>query len=116
MREDDHSGPDLRALLERVESGEPTDAVEAVATELAVMVGARAVRFLIAAFSGRALVRHICPESCLVGRVHAPDAGRMVSESDPLALAGRRSGERPGRRPACTSTRPSRPLMPLRRG
>ena len=57
MREDDHSGTDLRALLERVESGEPTDAVEAVAAELAVMVGARAVSFLIADFSGRALVR-----------------------------------------------------------
>ena len=57
MREDDHSGTGLRALLERVESGEPTDAVEAVAAELAVMVGARAVSFLIADFSGRALVR-----------------------------------------------------------
>ncbi len=57
MRGDDHSGTGLRALLERVESGEPTDAVEAVAAELAVMVGARAVSFLIADFSGRALVR-----------------------------------------------------------
>ena len=57
MREDDHSGTDLHALLERVESGAPTDAIEAVAAELAGMVGARAVSFLIADFSGRALVR-----------------------------------------------------------
>jgi serine phosphatase RsbU (regulator of sigma subunit) len=57
MCEDDHSGTGLRALLERVESGAPTEAVEAVAAELAVMVGARAVSFLIADFSGRALVR-----------------------------------------------------------
>ncbi len=57
MPEDDHSGTDLHALLERVESGAPTDAIEAVAGELALMVGARAVSFLIADFSGRALVR-----------------------------------------------------------
>jgi serine phosphatase RsbU (regulator of sigma subunit) len=57
MREADHSRTDLRALLERVESGEPTDAVEAVAAELAVTVGAHSVSFLIADFSGRALVR-----------------------------------------------------------
>jgi len=57
MRVDDHSGTDLHALLERVESRAPTDAIEAVAAELAGMVGAGAVSFLIADFSGRALVR-----------------------------------------------------------
>jgi serine phosphatase RsbU (regulator of sigma subunit) len=57
MREDDRPRTDLHALLERVESEAPTDAVEAVADELAAMVDARAVSFLIADFSGRALVR-----------------------------------------------------------
>jgi serine phosphatase RsbU (regulator of sigma subunit) len=57
MREDDDPRTALHALLERVEAGSPTDAIEAVADELAVMVGARAVSFLIADFSGRALVR-----------------------------------------------------------
>jgi serine phosphatase RsbU (regulator of sigma subunit) len=57
MREDDHLGTDLHALLERVESRPPTEAIEAVAAELEGRVGARAVSFLIADFSGRALVR-----------------------------------------------------------
>ena len=57
MREDDHRRTDLPALLERVESGPPAEAIEAVAAELAGMVGAREVSFLIADFSGRALVR-----------------------------------------------------------
>jgi serine phosphatase RsbU (regulator of sigma subunit) len=48
---------DLRVLLERVEAASPTDAVEVLADELAAIVGARAVSFLIADFSGRALVR-----------------------------------------------------------
>ncbi|MDT7580971.1 MAG: hypothetical protein QOK35_2235 [Pseudonocardiales bacterium] len=57
MREDGRPGTDLHVLLERVESRSPTDAIEAVAAELAAVVGARAVSFLIADFSGRALVR-----------------------------------------------------------
>jgi serine phosphatase RsbU (regulator of sigma subunit) len=57
MLDGDHRRTDRHALLERVESGPPTDAIEAVAAELAVMVGAREVSFLIADFSGRALVR-----------------------------------------------------------
>jgi hypothetical protein len=57
MREDDRPRADLRALLERVEAGSPTEAIEVVAHELAAMVGARAVSFLIADFTGRALVR-----------------------------------------------------------
>src|SRR5690349_8698212 len=57
MRDGDRPGTDLHALLERVEAASPTDAVEVVADELAAMVGAQAVSFLIADFSGRALVR-----------------------------------------------------------
>ena len=54
-----HPSPrtDLRGLLEKVEAASPIDAVEVVADELAVMVGARAVRFLIADFSGHRVVR-----------------------------------------------------------
>jgi hypothetical protein len=52
---------DLRGLLERIEAVSPTDAIEVVAGQLATMIGARAVGFLIADFSGRALVRFGTP-------------------------------------------------------
>ena len=48
---------DLRSLLERVESAPPIDAVAAVADQLATLSGATEVSFLIADFSGHALVR-----------------------------------------------------------
>ncbi|MGY5882858.1 PP2C family protein-serine/threonine phosphatase [Modestobacter lacusdianchii] len=48
---------DLRALLERVEAAAPVDAVAAVADSLAELTGAMEVSFLIADFSGHALVR-----------------------------------------------------------
>ena len=48
---------DLRSLLERVEAAAPVDAVAAVADQLAVLTGAAEVSFLIADFSGHALVR-----------------------------------------------------------
>jgi serine phosphatase RsbU (regulator of sigma subunit) len=48
---------DVGALLERVEDAAPIDAVEAVAASLGNMVAAKAVSFLIADFSGRAVVR-----------------------------------------------------------
>jgi serine phosphatase RsbU (regulator of sigma subunit) len=48
---------DVGALLEKVEAAAPIDAVEAVATALCEMVGAEAVTFLLADFSGRAVVR-----------------------------------------------------------
>jgi serine phosphatase RsbU (regulator of sigma subunit) len=61
MRDHDHPRADLGALLERVEAASPTDAIEVVADELAAMVGAHTVSFLIADFSGRALVRFGTP-------------------------------------------------------
>ena len=76
---------DLRSLLERVEAAPPIDAVAAVAEELARLSGAREVSFLIADFSGHALVR-LCtagqaPEgSRSMGREHAetlPTAGTV---------------------------------------
>jgi serine phosphatase RsbU (regulator of sigma subunit) len=48
---------DVGALLQKVEAAAPIDSVEAVATALAEMVDAHAVTFLIADFSGRAVVR-----------------------------------------------------------
>jgi serine phosphatase RsbU (regulator of sigma subunit) len=57
MRDGDHPRTDLHTLLERVEAASPAEAVDVVAEELAAVVGAQEVRFLIADFSGRALVR-----------------------------------------------------------
>ena len=48
---------DVGALLEKVEAAAPVDSVQAVATALCEMVDASAVTFLIADFSGRAVVR-----------------------------------------------------------
>ena len=67
MRDHDRPRADLRALLERVEAASPTDAIEVVAEELAALVGARAVSFLIADFSGRALVRFGTPAHGIPG-------------------------------------------------
>jgi serine phosphatase RsbU (regulator of sigma subunit) len=57
MPSPDRPGLDLAALLERVEAAAPIEAVDALAGALADMVGARGVAFLIADFSGRAVVR-----------------------------------------------------------
>ena len=48
---------DVGALLEKVEAAAPIDSVEAVAAALGEMVDAHEVTFLIADFSGRAVVR-----------------------------------------------------------
>ena len=82
MRDDGRPRADLRALLERVEAASPTDAIEAVADELAAMVGARAVSFLIADFSGRALVRLNTPARGVPG---ARRQGTEQAETVPLA-------------------------------
>ena len=74
---------DLRSLLERVEAAPPIDAVTAVAAELARLSGAREVSFLIADFSGQALVR-------LGTAVAPPDGARHVGvqHAETLPLAG----------------------------
>ena len=82
MRDRDRPRPDLRALLERVEAGSPTDAIEVVADELAAIAGAHAVSFLIADFSGRALVRFGTPAH---GRPGARQQGTEQAETVPLA-------------------------------
>jgi len=82
MRDHDRPGADLRALLELVEAASPTDAIEVVADELAALVGAHAVSFLIADFSGRALVRFGTP---VRGGPGARMQGTEQAETVPLA-------------------------------
>lgn len=53
---------DLRGLLDAVEAAAPVDAVEVLAHALADMVGASDVSFLIADFSGDALIRFLSPQ------------------------------------------------------
>ncbi|MCZ2812486.1 SpoIIE family protein phosphatase [Modestobacter sp. VKM Ac-2979] len=74
---------DLRSLLERVEAAPPIDAVTAVTAELAALSGATEVSFLIADFSGHALVR-------LGTATHAPEGSRVrgLEHAETLRLAG----------------------------
>src|SRR5688572_3088429 len=59
MREIQDVRTDLRALLDAIEGAPPVDAVEVLALELARMVDAEDVTFLIADFSGNALIRFL---------------------------------------------------------
>jgi serine phosphatase RsbU (regulator of sigma subunit) len=74
---------DLRSLLERVEAAPPIDAVSAVADELARLSGAQEVSFLIADFSGHALVR-------LGTATHPPEGARSQGKehAETLPLEG----------------------------
>ena len=83
MRDHDRPRADLRALLERIEAASPTDAIEVAADELAVIVGAHTVSFLIADFSGRALVRFGTP-------AHGSPAvrGQGTEQAETVPLAG----------------------------
>ncbi|WP_231502951.1 PP2C family protein-serine/threonine phosphatase [Blastococcus sp. URHD0036] len=74
-------GIDVGALLELVESAPPVDAVDAVAAALADMVGAREVSFLIADFSGRAVVRL---STAAAGRDGTRSSGVERAETVPL--------------------------------
>jgi len=79
---------DLRSLLARVEAAAPIDAVAAVADELAVQTGATEVSFLIADFSGHALVR-------LGTAVRTPEGSRLrgPESADTLPLEGSVHGD-----------------------
>ncbi|WP_214401291.1 PP2C family protein-serine/threonine phosphatase [Pseudonocardia lacus] len=74
------SGSDLRALLEKVESASPVQAVEVVADELATVFGARKVSFLIADFSGRAVFR--------MGRATESASGTRFPGAEQVQLPG----------------------------
>ena len=83
MRDHDRPRADLRALLERVEAASPTDAIEVAADLLAATVEAHAVSFLIADFSGRALVRFGTSE-----RGGPAARGQGTEQADTVPLAG----------------------------
>ena len=72
LPEPKRSRPDFRTLLESVEAAAPTEAIEVVTHELAAIMGARAVSFLIADFSGNAVVRlrPAEPDDGEIGRAH----------------------------------------------
>ncbi len=73
---------DVGALLGKVEAAAPIDAVGAVATALREMVDAHAVTFLIADFSGRAVVRLTSAERVEGARSHG------IEQAETLALEG----------------------------
>jgi hypothetical protein len=68
---------DLRALLDAVERAAPVDAVKALASELGRMVDADDVSFLIADFSGNALIRFLSAPR----RASVPDGGDEAGAS-----------------------------------
>lgn len=68
---------DLRALLDAVEAAPPVEAVDVLARELAAMVGADDVSFLIADFSGDALIRFLS----------TPTSTAALSADDPGGFA-----------------------------
>ena len=74
---------DVGALLKKVESAAPIDAVEAVAASLGEMVDARAVALLITDFSGRAVVRLTSSTRGVEGA-----RSRGVEHAETLPLAG----------------------------
>jgi serine phosphatase RsbU (regulator of sigma subunit) len=73
---------DVGALLEKVEAAAPIDSVEAVATALGEMVDAHDVTFLIADFSGRAVVRLTSAGRVEGARSHG------IEQAETLPLAG----------------------------
>src|SRR5688572_14886157 len=75
---------DVKTLLASVEAAPPIDAAEVVAGALTDAVGARDVSFLIADYSGRALIR-----LSHVRRARSDDEGDVSRErSHSVALAG----------------------------
>ncbi len=73
---------DVGALLEKVEAAAPIDSVQAVATALREMVDAHSVTFLVADFSGRAVVRLTS-----AGRVEGARSHR-IEQAETLPLEG----------------------------
>ena len=79
MRDGDRPAIDLQTLLERVEAASPAAAIDVVADELTAQLGAQEVRFLIADFSGRALVRFGPPTPGEPGaRRHGDEQGQTL--------------------------------------
>ncbi|MGY1639479.1 PP2C family protein-serine/threonine phosphatase, partial [Geodermatophilus sp. SYSU D00742] len=72
------SGIDVGELLQQVEDAAPIEAVEVLAAALADQVGARAVSFLIADFSGRAVVRLSSSGPVTGARTHHAERAETV--------------------------------------
>ena len=70
---------DLRALLDAVEAVAPVDAVKALAGQLASMIDAEDVSFLIADFSGNALIRFLSTRRATTTGDGAGSAGAGLS-------------------------------------
>lgn len=80
MHDDAEVRSDLRALLDAVEAAPPVEAVDVLARELAAMVGAVDVSFLIADFSGDALIRFLStPSGHSTGRGHDDGRDRLAT-------------------------------------
>ena len=80
---DDQPVPlDLAGMLAAVKAAPPVAAADVVGRHLAAALGAREVAFLIADFSGRALIR--------LGHAHAQDAERTqgAETAEPVSVAG----------------------------
>lgn len=86
-RADPYAGPvsdygspvaDLRTLLERVEAASPVDAIDVASAELASMLGAHEVSFLIVDYSGRALVRFAHALGAAQGRMRGSEHAETV--------------------------------------
>ena len=71
---------DFRQLIEAVENAPPVAAADVLGARLTDALGARAVSFLIADFSGQALIRLGHAGSATAGRTH----GRETAERVPL--------------------------------
>ncbi|MBA3744007.1 SpoIIE family protein phosphatase [Sporichthya sp.] len=76
--------PDLRSLLNAVEAASPLDAVEVLARELATMVAADDVTFLIADLSGEVLIRFVSGTSTQGNAADESERDELVV----VALAG----------------------------
>jgi serine phosphatase RsbU (regulator of sigma subunit) len=70
--------PDLRTLLRRVEAAPPVDAIDVAAEELASMLDAHEVNFLIADYSGRAVVRFGHAPGASGGRTQGSEHAQTV--------------------------------------
>src|SRR5205823_8555541 len=81
MSESRRSPLSLNPLLSAVEAAPPVAAVDVLAAALAEAIGAREVRFLIADFSGRSLIRLGHSGGTRALRLH----GKETAERVPLA-------------------------------
>jgi serine phosphatase RsbU (regulator of sigma subunit) len=84
MRGSENFMIDVGVLLEKVEAAAPIDSVQAVASSLGEMLGARDANLLITDFTGRAVVRLTSPHWVNGGRSHG------VEQAETLPLPGTR--------------------------